>query len=135
MPLPTLKIATAHGELQVNRATAADFDAVYALMLEAAMWLQSRSIPRWTFFFSQRSKDFIRNRILTAETYLVLDPAEQPIATFTMYWKDEEAWGVRGLDGEAGYIHGLAVSRRAAGKGLGRALLTFPFGGRSEMNP
>jgi ribosomal protein S18 acetylase RimI-like enzyme len=112
-------------DLPFRRATAADFDAVFAMMIEAALWLQSRGISQWSFFLTQPGKNFVRNRILTAETYLVSDPTDRPIATFTLLWKDEEIWGVRGLDGEAGYIHGLAVCRRAAGKGLGNVLLTL----------
>jgi ribosomal protein S18 acetylase RimI-like enzyme len=124
MPLPALKIATAQGELQIKRATTADFDVIYAMMVEAATWLRSRDISQWSFFFTEPSKDFVRNRIIGAETYLVFDPPERPVATFTLYWKDEEIWGGRGLDGTAGYIHGLAVCRRAAGRGLGHILLT-----------
>lgn len=110
-------------DLPFRRATAADFDAVFTIMLEAATWLQSRGISQWSFFLTQPGKEFVRNRITTAETYLVFDPTDRPIATFTLHWKDEEIWGARGLDGNAGYIHGLAVCRRAAGNGLGRILL------------
>ena len=112
-------------DLPFRRATAADFDAVFAIMTEAALWLQSRGISQWSFFLTQPGKDFVRNRILTAETYLVFDPTDRPVATFTLHWKDEEIWGPRGLDGKAGYIHGLAVCRCAAGKGLGNILLTM----------
>jgi ribosomal protein S18 acetylase RimI-like enzyme len=112
-------------DLPFRRATAADFDVVLAMMIEAATWLQSRGISQWSFFLTEPARDFIRNRILVEEAYLVFDPAEQAVATFTLYWMDEEIWGSRGLDGEAGYVHGLAVCRRAAGKWLGNALLTL----------
>ncbi len=111
-------------DLPFRRATAADFDAVFTIMVEAALWLQSRGISQWSFFLTQPGKDFVRNRIGAAETYLVFDPIDLPVATFTLHWKDEEIWGERGLDGNAGYVHGLAVCRRAAGKGLGNVLLT-----------
>jgi ribosomal protein S18 acetylase RimI-like enzyme len=112
-------------DLPYRRATAADFDAVSAIMIEAATWLQSRGIFQWSFFLTQPGKDFVRNRIIAAETYLVFDPTNRPVATFTLQWKDEEIWGARGLDGNAGYVHGLAVCRRDAGKGLGNVLLTL----------
>ena len=38
-------------------------------------------------------------------------------------WSDHEIWGDRGLDGQAGYVHGLAVRRSAAGRGLGLRIL------------
>jgi ribosomal protein S18 acetylase RimI-like enzyme len=116
--------APSQTDLPFRRATAADFDAVFAIMIEAATWLQSRGISQWSFFLTQPGKDFVRNRISAAETYLVFDPADRPVATFTLHWKDEEIWGARGLDGKAGYVHGLAVCRRASGKGLGNVLLT-----------
>jgi ribosomal protein S18 acetylase RimI-like enzyme len=107
----------------MRRATAADFDAVFGLMVEAAGWLQSRGISQWSFFFTEPAREFVRKRIVGAETYLIYDRGEQPVGTFALYWKDEETWGPRGLDREAGYVHGLAVSRRASGKGLGYVLL------------
>jgi ribosomal protein S18 acetylase RimI-like enzyme len=117
--------ADSQTDLPFRRATAADFDAVFAIMIEAATWLQSRGISQWSFFFTEPARDFVRNRILGAETYLVFDPTEQAVATFALQWKDEETWGTRGLDDKAGYVHGLAVCRRAAGKGLGNRLLTL----------
>ena len=121
----TLKITTSQGELQVKRAAAGDFDAVYAIIAEAAAWLQSRDISQWNWFLTDPGKDFIRHRIETAETYLVLDPRAQPVATFTVQWDDEMIWGPRGKDGTAGYVHGLAVRRRAAGIGLGLKMLEW----------
>jgi len=121
----TLKIATSQGELQLNRAAPADFDAVYSIIAEAAAWLQSRDISQWNWFLTDPGKDLIRQRIETAETYLVLDPRAQSLATFTLQWDDEMIWGPRGKDGAAGYVHGLAVRRRAAGIGLGLKMLEW----------
>lgn len=87
------------------------------------MWLQSRGISQWSFFLTNPGKDFVRDRIASAETYLIFDPSRQPIATLALQWSDREIWGSRGLDGQAGYIHGLAIRRRAAGTGLGLKLL------------
>jgi ribosomal protein S18 acetylase RimI-like enzyme len=123
MRLGTFNIDTGSGQLRVHRATAVDFDAVFGLMVEAATWLQSRGISQWSFFFTEPAREFVRKRIVGAETYLIFDTVEQPVGTFALYWKDEEAWGRRGLDGEAGYVHGLAVSRPSAGKELGYVLL------------
>jgi ribosomal protein S18 acetylase RimI-like enzyme len=110
---------------QFRRATLADLDTVYALITEAANWLKSRSSTQWAFFLTDEGKNLIRRRIETAETYFVLDPNAQPIATFTIQWDDEKIWGQRGLDSKAGYVHGLAVSRRAAGNDLGLKMLDW----------
>jgi ribosomal protein S18 acetylase RimI-like enzyme len=93
------------------------------MMTEAAVWLRSRGIPQWTFFLTEAGKDFVRNRITTAETYLYCEADDRPIATFSLYWKDEETWGEHGLDNKAGYVHGLAVRRHASGKNIGRTML------------
>jgi ribosomal protein S18 acetylase RimI-like enzyme len=109
--------------LKLHRATLADFEAVNTILMDAASWLKSRDIHQWSFFLTPQGVDFVRHRIATAETYLIHDPTDDAIATFTLQWKDEEIWGPRGLDNQAGYIHGLAVARRAAGNGLGKMML------------
>lgn len=112
-------------DLPFRRASADDFEAVYAIIADAALWLQSRNIPQWEWFLSEKGKKLVRHRIESAETYLVFDSQSQPIATFTIQWEDPQIWGSRGSDGTAGYVHGLAVCRRAAGKGLGLDLLAL----------
>jgi ribosomal protein S18 acetylase RimI-like enzyme len=111
--------------IDIRRATVADLDVAYAIIVEAAAWLQSRGSSQWAWFLTEPGKDLIRHRIETAETYLVLDPQAQPVATFTVQWDDERIWGSRGKDGTAGYVHGLAVRRLAAGKGLGLKMLEW----------
>ena len=69
-------------------------------------------------------QEFVRKRIVSAETYLIYDAGERPVGDFCGRIGKMKRRGVRhGLDGKAGYVHGLAVSRRAAGKGLGYLLL------------
>lgn len=47
----------------------------------------------------------------------------EAIGTVMLQWSDEEIWGTMADD--AGYVHGLRIRRRAAGLGLGRALLRW----------
>ncbi len=47
----------------------------------------------------------------------------RPVGTLVLQWSDEETWG--GVADAAGYVHGLAIRREWAGKGLGRALLKW----------
>jgi ribosomal protein S18 acetylase RimI-like enzyme len=112
-----------HRDLAIRRAGPEEFDDVFAVVHEAAKWLESRGIPQWRFFLTDAGRDFVRDRIGSGETYLVFDSSHQPIATFRLQWSDQEIWGPRGLDGQAGYVHGLAVRRHAAGAGLGLKLL------------
>ena len=108
----------AQPDLAYRRATAGDFETVYSMMTEAAEWLVG-GISQWAFFLTDAGKGFIRDRINTTETYLLLDPSSAPVRTFVLKWSDEEIWGPRGVDNKAGYVHGLAVRRHAAGKGSG----------------
>src|SRR5580700_10619362 len=119
-------IATERSEfdhLAVRRAGPDDFEAVFEIVDEAAKWLASRGIPQWRFFLTDGGKTFVRNRIDSAETYLVLGNSRQTVGTFVIQWSDNEIWGARGLDCHAGYVHGLAIRRITAGTGLGLRLL------------
>ena len=125
MPSPNSFGAISRTSPQFRLATLADLDAVYAIISEAATWLKSRQISQWDWFLTDPGKALIRHRIETAETYVVLDPHAKPVATFTIQWDDEKIWGPRGLDAKAGYVHGLAIRRHAAGKGLGLKMLEW----------
>ncbi len=48
------------------------------------------------------------------------------VGTFALQWSDGETWG--GGAGDAGYVHGLAIRRDFAGRGLGRELLRWAEG-------
>jgi ribosomal protein S18 acetylase RimI-like enzyme len=111
--------------IDFRRAAPADFDAVYAIIAEAAAWLQSRKSSQWAWFLTDPGKDLVRHRSESAETYLILDSHAEPVATFTVQWDDELIWGPRGKDGTAGYVHGVAVRRHAAGNGLGLKMLDW----------
>jgi len=49
------------------------------------------------------------------------------IATLTLQWSDPQFWGdgPAVADGDAGYMHRLAVRRSCAGKGIGYRLLDW----------
>jgi ribosomal protein S18 acetylase RimI-like enzyme len=104
--------------LEVREARPADLAAVVSMLEEAARWMLRRGIEGWT------PDGFSRERIAvlieSGEMYLaVLDG--RPAGTFTLQWSDTETWG--DVPDDAGYIHGLAIRREFAGKGLGREML------------
>jgi ribosomal protein S18 acetylase RimI-like enzyme len=104
--------------LEIREARGADIDVVLSILEEAAGWLVRRGIELWApGSFSRRR---IADRIECGEVYLAT-LAGQAVGTFVLQWSDEETWG-SGQD-DAGYVHGLAVRREFAGKGLGRELL------------
>ena len=48
---------------------------------------------------------------------------ELPVGTLALQWSDEETWGE--VPKDAGYVHGLAIRRSLASRGLGRELLRW----------
>ncbi|HYN97759.1 MAG TPA: GNAT family N-acetyltransferase, partial [Pilimelia sp.] len=95
----------------------ADTDAVLAVLDEAAAWLAHRGIAQWPARFDP---GWVTGAVGRGETWLVRDAGEV-LATFTLAWSDP-LWPAPGGD-TAGYLHRLAVRRRAAG--LGSVLLRW----------
>ena len=95
-----------------------------AIIEEAALWLQSCGSQQWRWYLTDEGRASIRRRIETDEVYLVTCDGRDA-ATFSLQWSDRKFWGDDGEDGLAGYVHGLAVSRAFAGRGLGNEMLAF----------
>jgi ribosomal protein S18 acetylase RimI-like enzyme len=104
--------------LEIREARIADLDVVLSILEGVARWLVCRGIGGWTPGSFSRQR--IAERIERGEMYLA-EVAGQSVGTFALQWSDEETWG-RAPD-DAGYIHGLAVRRDFAGRGLGLELL------------
>src|SRR5690348_2580841 len=110
-----------------RRAAPEDFDALHAIMLDAARWLLSRGIDQWSWVAKPVGVRYLRERLEKAEVYLAF-VGDEPVATVSLQWEDAEIWGDRGSDGLAGYVHGLAVKRSASGRGMGKKLIDFATG-------
>jgi ribosomal protein S18 acetylase RimI-like enzyme len=107
--LPPLKIALAQLE---------DLDTVISILEEAAAWLHARGIvEQWPLTFS---REFEAEHVAAGEVYLARQGG-QAIGTLMLLWSDPRVWGAAPDD--AGYVHGLAIRRAAAGHGLGRRML------------
>lgn len=110
--------------LRFARAQRPDAPRVLAIVDEAARWLDSKGLRQWAWYLTDEGRASIPLRIVSFETYLVTcDDADA--ATFTLQWSDRTFWGDRGEDGLAGYVHGLAVRRAYAGRGIGAASLRW----------
>ena len=108
------------GGIEVARAELSDADTVLSILEEAACWLASRGIDQWPPGSLPRRR--ILERIRRGEMYLAaLDG--KTFGTLALQWSDEEVWG--DTPGDAGYVHGLAIRRAFAGRGLGRELLRW----------
>ena len=108
----------AFDRLEVREARTEDLDAVLSILEDVARWMVRQRIEGWT------PDSFSRKRIAEiigcGEMYLAL-LAGQAVGTFALQWSDEETWGR--VPDNAGYVHGLAVRRNFADRGLGRELL------------
>ena len=116
---------TGHAEdtgsgIEVVRADASDLDTVLSILEEAARWLASRGIDQWGPGSSPR--DRVLARIKRGEVYLAVQHGK-PVGNIVLQWSDEETWG--DVPDDAGYVHGLAIRRGAAGRGLGLKLLRW----------
>jgi GNAT superfamily N-acetyltransferase len=118
------QIQTTAGLLAIVQVGIDELDRIMALMQEVSDWLQSRGITQWRRMFSEEGRAFVAARFATDEVYLVYQ-GEEPVATFTIRWQETTLWGDIGLDGQAGYLHGFAVSRKIGGKGVGKALMAW----------
>ena len=64
----------------------------------------------------------VPSRISRGEVYLALRD-DDAVGTFQLTWNDPIIWGADGLDGQAGYVHRLAVLPPRSGRGLGAAMI------------
>ena len=118
------RLDTEVGPLTITRARAADFDAVLAILREAADWLSARGNPQWQHWYMDFGERMLRERLEHHEVYLFrLD--RTPVGTLSIQWSDPEVWGERGLDGLAGYIHGMGIARSVGGQRVGQRLLEW----------
>ncbi|HEX5570321.1 MAG TPA: GNAT family N-acetyltransferase [Ktedonobacterales bacterium] len=105
----------------ITRATEADAATLVALYDEASAWLMARGLRQWPPGWWTEAVA-VREMRAGHELYLAWR-AGQPVGKLTLQWDDPETWGEQPPD--AGYIHGLCVSRTAAELGLGAALLDW----------
>ena len=108
------------GRVEAVRARPSDLNEILSILEEAAGWLASRGIDQWgpgTF-----SRRLIAGRIERGEAHLFFS-GDRPAGFMVLQWSDEEVWGE--VPDDAGYVHGLAIRRDEAGKGLGRELLRW----------
>lgn len=117
-------LQTSLGPMAVEKAVAGDEAAVLNIMRDAAAWLKDRGINQWSGMLTSKGPELIDHRVKEGVAYLASLNGER-IGTVAFYWEDPGIWGDMGKDGLAGYIHGLAVLRKYAGKNIGRALLNW----------
>jgi protein-tyrosine phosphatase len=121
LPLPTRERGLGGEVVTVTRATEAEVATLVALYDEASAWLMARGSRQWPPGWWTPA---VVERELRAGHAMYLARRDgKPIAKLTLQWDDAEMWGEQPSD--AGYVHGLCVSRVVAGRGIGAALLDW----------
>lgn len=115
---------TEAGDLTVSRATRADYDSVMRILREAADWLNSRAISQWDHWYMDVGVQMLRERLDHHEVYL-FQRDRVSVGTLTLQWSDPDVWGERGIDGQAGYVHGMAIARSLSGARVGERMLEW----------
>ena len=98
---------------------AATFAAIHE---EVASWLWARGIHQWqlgTFPIT-----WVQDAIARGEVYVAIENGAV-IGAVMLQEADPDTWGAASLADAAGYIHGLRVQPSVAGRGIGRALITW----------
>ena len=99
-------------------AEAADAEALLALREVASSWLATRGVRQWEP--GEVGLGDVRGQVGAGQWHVVREDGG-PVAAVRLLWEDEPVWGPQ--PPIAGYVHGLVVSQRHHGVGLGSALL------------
>ena len=106
--------------LDVRRAVPGDEAVVQGILEGAQQWLHARGIAQWRRPFDET---WVAEKIAAGEVYVArLD--DEPVGVVRVLWSDDLFWGER-ENGDAVYVHSLAVRRGRAGSGIGAALLRW----------
>ncbi len=108
------------GATSPRPARVADAKALLALREAAATWLASRGIRQWEP--GEVGLEEVRSQVDAAQWHVVSEDGA-PVAALRLLWQDEHVWGPQ--PPIAGYVHGLVVSQRHHGLGLGSGLLRW----------
>lgn len=113
---------------RIRRARPDEAHTVAAMWTEAGQWLATIGSDQWQY--PARTERIVAS-IAAGECWLV-DQDDEPVATVTLDgYADPDFWTAADDPGSALYVHRMVVRRRAAGAGLGPALLDWA-GSRAE---
>jgi ribosomal protein S18 acetylase RimI-like enzyme len=106
--------------LTFAQAKPTDWSVIAVILEDAQRWLRSRDIPQWIPPFD---RDWMEPKIAAGE-FFIARLGHYPVAVVRLLRADPFFWGERD-DGDALYIHSLAVRREYAGRGLGQQILEW----------
>jgi len=98
----------------------ADAEALLVLREAAADWLAGRGVRQWEP--GEVGLEEVRSQVDAGHWHVVREDGV-PVGALRLLWQDEHVWGPQ--PPVAGYVHGLVVSQRHHGLGLGSGLLQW----------
>ena len=101
-------------------ATPADVDHIHALRRSLEDWMAAQGTVQWPPGSLPRER--VAAQVDAGEWHVVVDESGV-VGTARLLWTDPDFWGDDHTP--AVYVHGLMVDRRAAGRGVGTALLDW----------
>lgn len=109
-------------ELEIRAARPDELDIVESLLIEVSEWLASRGIDQWQY---PPHRDRIRHALARGEVFLAIQD-DRPVGTLQLDdYADPEFWTTDDQPEKALYIHRMAVTRSAAGQGIGSMMLDW----------
>lgn len=105
----------------VRQATMGDTESISAILVAAAEWISSKGAPMWKSgeLAADRIADDVRSGL-----FFVAEREGEVVGTLKFELSDRRFWSDR-PEGEAAFVHRLAVKRTAAGTGLSFVLLEW----------
>ncbi|WP_036745877.1 GNAT family N-acetyltransferase [Paenibacillus sp. UNC451MF] len=125
----TIKNDQINGKFTMSQARPEDTEAIMALLLEIAEWLRSKGSSQWKGLLEGYDSHDTANAIQRGDVFIC--KFEEDVAGSVMLiqkpsdW-DCNLWGSKAhREDQAIYLHRLAVKRKYANTGLGKAILQW----------
>jgi len=108
--------------VNIRLATPAEFETIYDILYENAVWLSRKNIIQWPIDWLQSKRQEIQNSIEFG-TYHAIDIDNEIAAIVEIKSAPEDIWANDNV--LALYIHKLAIRRQYANKSLGREIINL----------
>ena len=109
--------------LWIGEAGQEDIEGIKGVLEGVQRWLAARGSRQWSKPFAD---EWIEGFVDRGE-FFVAKVGGEVVGVFRLIWSDVEYWGEM-EDGQAGYIHTVAVSRQWKGHQIGRKMIAWAEG-------
>ena len=116
------------GHLETGVAGQEDIEGIKTVLQGVQQWLASRGSRQWSQPFAD---EWIRG-FIDRGGFFVAKVGGDVVGVFRLIWSDVPYWGEM-EDGQAGYIHTVAVSREWKGHQIGLKMIAWAEGRIAEF--